>query len=31
MASLGLTQEEVKQCVGEMKQERIIIIAKKDV
>ena len=30
MASLGLTQEEAKQCVGEMKQERIIIIAKKD-
>ncbi|MED3951411.1 general stress protein [Priestia aryabhattai] len=29
MASLGLTQEEAKQCVGEMKQERIIIIAKK--
>ena len=30
MASLGLTQEEAKQCVGAMKQERIIIIAKKD-
>lgn len=31
MASLGLTLEEAKQCVGEMKQERIIIIAKKGV
>ena len=30
MASLGLTQEETERCVGEMKQERIVIIAKKD-
>ncbi|WP_129707550.1 general stress protein [Priestia megaterium] len=30
MASLGLTREEAEKCVGEMKQERIIIIAKKD-
>ncbi|SUV04003.1 general stress protein 17M [Priestia megaterium] len=31
MASLGLTQEEVEQCISEMKEERIIIISKKDV
>ena len=30
MASLGLTKEEAEQCVSEMKQERIVIIAKKD-
>ncbi|MDR0132195.1 general stress protein [Priestia megaterium] len=30
MASLGLTQEEAEQCINEMKQERIVIIAKKD-
>ncbi|MFP7733386.1 general stress protein [Priestia aryabhattai] len=30
IASLGLTREEVEQCISEMKQERIIIIAKKD-
>ncbi|MHC8965810.1 YflT domain-containing protein [Priestia aryabhattai] len=30
MASLGLTREEAEQCIGEMKQERIVIIAKKD-
>jgi hypothetical protein len=31
MASLGLTQEETERCVGEMKQERIVIIAKKSI
>ncbi|MGG0435825.1 general stress protein [Priestia megaterium] len=30
MASLGLTREEAEQCIGKMKQERIVIIAKKD-
>ncbi|CAH0321944.1 general stress protein [Priestia megaterium] len=31
MASLGLTKEEAERCVGQMKQERIVIIAKKSI
>ena len=31
MTSLGLTQEETERCIGEMKQERIVIIAKKSI
>ncbi len=31
MTSLGLTKEETEQCIGEMKQERIVIIAKKSI
>ena len=31
MASLGLTKEEAERCVGEMKQECIVIIVKKSI
>lgn len=31
MASLGLTKEEAERCVVEMKQEHIVIIAKKSI
>jgi len=31
MTSLGLTKEETERCIGEMKQERIVIIAKKSI
>jgi len=31
MTSLGLTKEETERCIGEMKQERIVAIAKKSI
>ncbi len=31
MTLLGLTKEETERCIGEMKQERIVIIAKKSI
>lgn len=31
MTSLGLTKEETERCIGEVKQERIVIIAKKSI